>query len=203
MLADTNNVEGYCRWRAVCSDAATFSSVRRRGASSGPARSPMPFGPLELFGRDRQTRQRDGERARQGVTWRPFHQRFPLATGSRGSRLAPWALRARSQRRLSRSDRSWLAGILASPAQGRLDPKAIIHAQTLRRRRRTLSWVQNNAAAKTELPRREQTANWPFASSQKILRWELSDRQVLHNFARLWMPVFWDSPQCIRLAGEG
>src|SRR5215475_11703876 len=98
MLADTNNVEGYCRWRAVCSDAATFSSVRRRGASSGPARSPMPFGPLELFGRDRQTRQRDGERARQGVTWRPFHQRFPLATGSRGSRLAPWVLRARSQR---------------------------------------------------------------------------------------------------------
>jgi len=155
MLADTNNVEGYCRWRAVCSDAATFSSVRRRGASSGPARSPMPFGPLELFGRDRQTRQRDGERARQGVTWRPFHQRFPLATGSRGSRLAPWVLRARSQRRLSRSDRSWLAGILASPAQGRLDPKAIIHAQKLRRRRQRCHGCRTMLQQRPSCPGRE------------------------------------------------
>src|SRR5262245_46762340 len=115
-----------------CSDIYLSASSRR---ISGPARhSDFRFAWDEIGKSDNET-----EKGLARGNWRPFHLRFPLATGSRGSRPAPWVLRARSQRRLSPSDRSWLAGILASPAQGRLDPKAIIHAQTLRRRRRTLS----------------------------------------------------------------
>ena len=164
MLADTNNVEGYCRWRAVCSDAATFSSVRRRGASSGPARSPMPFGPLELFGRDRQTRQRDGERARQGVTWRPFHQRFPLATGSRGSRLAPWVLRARSQRHCRGQTDRGSPEFLHPQLRGDLTPRQSSMLKNYVAGANVVMGAEQCCSKDRAAPDGSITANWPFAS---------------------------------------
>jgi|SRR5262245_49319817 len=183
-----------------CSDVFISASSRRIVRTGALANAIRTFGIIWTRSANPTARRRKGS---PGGNLAALPSTLPSGDGISGQPTRTLGVASTFSAPLSRSDRSWLAGILASPAQGRLDPKAIIHAQTLRRRRRTLSWVPNNAAAKTELPRREQTANWPFASSQKILRWELSDRQVLHNFARLWMPVFWDSPQCIRLAGEG